>query len=53
MFVNFELAQRTAARVGCLQQWVTNEYLHCGIREAGGTIFERLLNMTRGGILLR
>lgn len=34
-------------------QWITNEYLHCGIREAGVTILEKLLNMARGGILLR
>jgi hypothetical protein len=34
-------------------QWITNEYLHCGIREAGVHIFEKLLNMARGGILLR
>jgi hypothetical protein len=36
-----------------LLQWITNEFLHCGIREAGVTIVERLLNMSRGGILLR
>lgn len=35
------------------RQWITNEYLHCGIREAGATIFEKLLNMARGGVLLR
>lgn len=34
-------------------QWITSEYLHCGIREAGATIFEKLLNMARGGVLLR
>jgi hypothetical protein len=34
-------------------QWITNEYLHCGIREAGATILERLLNFSRGGTLLR
>ena len=34
-------------------QFITNEYLHCGIREAGTAIFEKLLNIARGGILLR
>ena len=34
-------------------QFITNEYLHCGIREAGTAIFEKLLNLARGGILLR
>lgn len=53
MFVDCDLAQETAAQVKGLRQWVTSEYMHCGLREAGGTIFEKLLNMARGGILLR
>ncbi|KAL4424352.1 hypothetical protein ABPG75_001653 [Micractinium tetrahymenae] len=53
MFVDFELAQGTAAHIKGIRQWITNEYLHCGIREAGATIFEKLLNMARGGVLLR
>ncbi|KAI7844714.1 hypothetical protein COHA_001802 [Chlorella ohadii] len=53
MFVDFDLAQETAGSINGIRQWITNEYLHCGIREAGGTIVERLLNMARGGLLLR
>ncbi|EFN50920.1 hypothetical protein CHLNCDRAFT_141711 [Chlorella variabilis] len=53
MFVDFELGQQTASHIKGIRQWITNEYLHCGIREAGVTIFEKLLNMVRGGILLR
>ena len=34
-------------------QYITNEFLHCGIREAGGPILEKLLNAARGGSLLR
>lgn len=34
-------------------QYITNEHLHCGIREAGGQILEKLLNLVRGGTLLR
>lgn len=34
-------------------QYITNEHLHCGIREAGGPILEKLLNLARGGTLLR
>ncbi len=30
-----------------LRQWVTNEYKHSGIREDGGRIFDRLINMCR------
>ena len=46
-------SQATASKIAGLQKWITNEYLHCGIREAGKTIFERLVNLTRGGILPR
>lgn len=53
LFVDFNLAQETAAGVRGLRQWVTNEYLHCGIREAGPVIFERLISMARGAVLLR
>ncbi|KAL4859014.1 Proton/sulfate cotransporter 2 [Chlorella vulgaris] len=53
MFVDFELGQVTAGHIKGIRQWITNEFLHCGIREAGVTIVERLLNMSRGGILLR
>ena len=53
MFVDCNLAQETAAQIKGMRQYVTNEYMHCGIREAGGSIFEKLLNMARGGILLR
>lgn len=53
MFVSFELAQETLDMVGSARQYVTNDYLHDGIREQGGPIFEKLLNIVRGGALLR
>ena len=53
IFVDFELAQETVAKVGGVRQHITNEYLHDGIRESGPALFEKLLNMVRGGILLR
>lgn len=53
MFVDFNLAQQTAAHIKGIRQFISNEWLHCGIREAGGTIFDKLLNLTRGGTLLR
>ncbi|KDD75609.1 hypothetical protein H632_c594p1, partial [Helicosporidium sp. ATCC 50920] len=33
MFVDFDLSQGTAQAIKGLRLWVTNEYLHCGIRE--------------------
>lgn len=53
MFVDFDLAQETAARVAGLRQHVTSDWLHDGIREAGVVVFDKLLNMARGGVLLR
>lgn len=53
MFVDFNLSQDTLARVGNARQFVTNEYLHDGIRENGTIIFDKLLNIVRGGAILR
>jgi pimeloyl-ACP methyl ester carboxylesterase len=53
MFVDFYLAQETAGEIEGLRQHITNEWLHDGIREAGGPLVEKLLNMVRGGTLLR
>jgi pimeloyl-ACP methyl ester carboxylesterase len=53
MFVDFELAQETARSIKGIRQFVTNEYLHDGIKESGAAIFDKLLNMARGGVLLR
>ena len=41
------MAQETASRVKNLRQWVTNEYMHSGLREEGNRIFDTLLSMTR------
>lgn len=53
IFVDFNLAQATAGMINGIQLHVTNEWLHDGIRENGGPLFERLLNMVRGGTLIR
>ena len=45
--MDFQLAEDTASRIGNIRQWVTNEYMHSGIREDGFKIFDRLLGMTR------
>ena len=33
--MSFELAQQTAARVHSIQQWITNEFMHSGVRDDG------------------
>ncbi|MEW5301937.1 MAG: hypothetical protein WDW36_004761 [Sanguina aurantia] len=51
MYVDLALAQQTASKIHGLRHWVTSEYKHSGIRDDGGRIFDRLLNMARDGIL--
>ncbi|KAG7670248.1 hypothetical protein Ndes2437B_g06488 [Nannochloris sp. 'desiccata'] len=53
MFVDFELAQETAQSIKGIRLFVTSDHLHDGIRENGSAIIEKLLNMARGGVLLR
>lgn len=52
MYVDFELSQRTAGRLGGLRQWVTNEVGHSGIRDEGGRVFDHLLGLVRGSTVL-
>lgn len=52
MFVDFNLAQDTAAKVAGMRQWMTNEFQHSGLRDDGAVIFEALLSMTRGSRVL-
>ncbi len=52
MYVDYNLAQATAAHVPTLRQWHTSEYKHSGIRDDGPRIFDRLLHMIRDTILL-
>lgn len=53
MFVSFELTQETLEKIPHVRQYVTNEYLHDGIREQGAAIFEKLLHLARGSTVLR
>ena len=47
MYVDFDCAQRTAGAIAGARQWVTNEYLHSGVREDGPRIFKALLALAR------
>jgi pimeloyl-ACP methyl ester carboxylesterase len=48
-YVPATLSLETAAIVPNLRPWVTNEYLHNGLRADGARILDRLLAMARGG----
>jgi hypothetical protein len=49
MFVDFDLAAETASRIGKYgaRVWSTSEYMHSGIREDGGRILKKLMEMAR------
>lgn len=47
-YVDLDLAVRTAEGLGNAQVWVTNEYLHDGLRVAGDVILPRLEGLTSG-----
>ena len=43
MYVDAELSLQTAARVGNLTTWITNEWEHDGGSASGGTVLDRLI----------
>ncbi|QGQ20803.1 alpha/beta fold hydrolase [Cellulomonas sp. JZ18] len=47
-YVDLDLALRTADGLGNAQVWITNEYLHDGLRVAGDVILPRLRDLTAG-----
>ena len=47
MFVDRELSEETARRVGNLRRWLTDEYEHDGIRADGARILDRLISLVR------
>ena len=47
-YVDLDLALGTADAVGSTQVWVTNEYLHDGLRAAGDVIWLRLVDLAAG-----
>jgi pimeloyl-ACP methyl ester carboxylesterase len=47
-YVERRFSEETAARIPNLRTWVTDEYLHNGIRADGARILGRLIDLTRG-----
>ncbi|KAK1286321.1 hypothetical protein QJS10_CPB20g02155 [Acorus calamus] len=48
MFVNFKLAMETASKIAGIRVWVTNEFMHSGLRDGGGKVLDHLLGMLKG-----
>jgi len=45
MYVDADLSLQTAARVGNLTTWITNEWQHDGGSASGGSVLDRLLSL--------
>lgn len=48
MYVNFKLTMETASQIAGIRLWITNEYMHSGLRDAGGLVLDHLLGMLNG-----
>ncbi|KAL3684925.1 hypothetical protein R1sor_002947 [Riccia sorocarpa] len=53
MYVSFKLSDASAAKIRGIRTWVTNEYMHSGIREDGPRILDHLFGLLKGKFLLR
>lgn len=49
-YVDLDLALQTVDAIGGARVWVTNQYLHDGLRVAGDEILPRLLDMASGRV---
>jgi pimeloyl-ACP methyl ester carboxylesterase len=48
LYVERAFAEETAAQVRGLRTWITDEYVHNGLRADGERVLDRLIDMTRG-----
>lgn len=38
----------TASQIAGIRLWITNEYMHSGLRDGGGQVFDHLMGMLNG-----
>ncbi|KAK9910303.1 hypothetical protein M0R45_034271 [Rubus argutus] len=48
MYVNFKLVMETASQIAGIRLWITNEYMHSGLRDSGSQVFDHLMGMLDG-----
>jgi pimeloyl-ACP methyl ester carboxylesterase len=48
LYVERAFAEETATAIRGLRPWITDEYVHNGIRADGGRVLDRLIDMVRG-----
>lgn len=48
MYVNFNLAMETASEIAGIRLWITNEFMHSGLRDGGPHVYDQLMGMLQG-----
>ncbi|WJX77487.1 hypothetical protein P8452_60791 [Trifolium repens] len=48
MYVNFKLSKETASQIAGIRLWITNEFMHSGLRDDGSKVLDHLLGMLNG-----
>ncbi|XP_057533628.1 uncharacterized protein LOC130811368 [Amaranthus tricolor] len=48
MYVNFKLASESAKHISGIRLWITNEYMHSGLRDGGSHVFDHLMGLLNG-----
>lgn len=48
MYVNFHIAEATAAQIAGIRLYITNEYMHSGLRDSGSQVFDYLMGLLKG-----
>ncbi|MCI16999.1 proline iminopeptidase-like protein [Trifolium medium] len=48
MYVNFKLSKETASQIVGIRLWITNEFMHSGLRDDGSKVLDHLLGMLNG-----
>ena len=46
MYVDFNLAQETVARVANVEQYITNQLAHDGLRQDGADVIKKLFQLS-------
>ncbi|XP_061360162.1 uncharacterized protein LOC133304183 isoform X2 [Gastrolobium bilobum] len=48
LYVNFKLSMETASQIAGFRPWITNEFMHSGLRDDGSKVLDHLLGMLNG-----
>lgn len=48
LYVNFKLVMETTPQIAGIRLWITNEYMHSGLRDGGGQVLDHLFGLIKG-----